>query len=739
MFQFDAATYALMRQRWAKGAAQFVTDENPAPAHVGGSMPYCAAWVRTGKIRRAFRFVGSDDVHAQVPGLGIGSKTIWQGQWEAATDYTPLPNLLEVELTTDFGTNGVTQATIRMDNVGMIQTSGVGGIYHQIERGYYAPLRGYRPPSMPDAAVGTQNDWFDILRDKSTEIIIVAGYGESAAIPVFKGLLNDNSLTAAPDSIAITARDFGQLLTDQQVFVNAKVQKVKDPITFADRLHSDDVEEIRGGVEASSHEQGHPPRLAIDENAQSHWRSRGNDHASAFEWLQMKIPHGRYETVRIRPEYKDQECYIALKPRDKNAPGSQGAKRIGGSSLPDNQWVDEGKGYIPNTNIPYIAHIENLKAKDATHQFPDLGYLLGDDSVIRLYFTNLSPMYESRDRVQQFRAGIGDFVALKRDLAEDAEEKKWILVDDAADIVKTVLQWCGLDVEWEIESTGVRLANKLVFNRGDKLIDIINRVAEMVNYVFYIKPPTQFDDDDLTPENDTNQSLGVPVFRQNQAMRSTNGLMDAIETVSEENLLTGIEANFTDEPLAYNIRVRGRRLKKKKGGVPLAGDKTRRAMYVYRPPWSRDTDPGGNWPDNAATNQYRNGNVKKYVVHHDVLLRDSQECEIAAMFIAFREALESAKATCEFPAMPSIHLDHQMKVIDTGTGIAARIWVTNRTLSVRLGENPHFKMAVGGSILDTPDINRVKTELNRSLRKKGYDPGLSEWEIKHHGDAYRLS
>lgn len=736
MFEFDDATETLLRYRWKFGDANEVTSYNPGPAHVGDAMPFCKAWVRTGKMRRAFRTVGSDEVYAQVPGLGVGSKTAWQGKWSPASSYTELPNLLSVELATDFSQNGITQATITIDTVGMIETSGVSGIYHQIERGYYAPLRGYRAPGR--TAVGEQNAWFDILRDKSTEIVIVAGYGEASAIPIFKGLLNDNSLTSQPDQATITARDFGQFLTDQQVFVNAKVQKVPDPITFADRLRADETEVIRGALEASGHEAGHPPRLAVDGNPDTHWRSQGNDNPGAYEWLQMSLPHGRYETVRIAPQYKDLECYIALRPRDKNAPGSQGAKRVGGTALRDGEWVDEGKGNVPHTSIPYVAHIENLKAKNTTHQLPDLGYLLGDGSELRFYFTNLSPTYHRVDRRQQYRAAIQEVSAIKRNLTEEAEDKKWLLVDDASDVVKTVLQWCGLDREWEIEETGVRLADKIVFNRSDHLIDIINKIAEMTNFVFYIKPPSQFDDDDLTTSNSTNLSLGIPVFRQNQAMLRPQEVLESIEEVSEDKLLTGIEALFTDEPLAYNIRVRGKRKKKANGGLTLGGDTTRRAMFVYRPPWSRDLDPGGNWPDSAASNQYRNGNVKKYVVHHDEMLRDSEECEIAALFIAFREALESAKATCEFPAMPTIHLDQQLSVIDTGTGLSARIWITNRTLGIRLGENPEFRMAVGGSILDTPDIITVRRELRKALAKKGYDPGLSEWEIKHHGDAYRV-
>lgn len=694
-FKADTATIALLRARWQTGD------------HLGESMPFCKAWVRTGKLRRSFQFVDEDQVYSHVPGLGMGAKKVWRGEWSAANDYRELPNLIEVELTTDFTQNGVTQATIQMDTLGMTEMTGVAGIYHRLERGYYAPLRGYNPPGR-GSAVGERNDWFDMLRDKSTEIVIVAGYGEDSAIPVFKGLLNDDSLTSLPDRATITARDFGQLLTDQQVFANAKVQKVRDPITFADRLRADNADEVRGGVEVSSAEASHPAKFAVDEHGGTSWRSVEAD-IGDLEWIEMALPAGRYESFRLAPEHPDLECYVALKRED--------------------GWVDAGRGDVPGTGIPYLAHIEKVKAKFATYQFPDGGYELGDDARLRLYFTNLGLHYDKNGRKLVRRASVRDFAAIKRKLPAEVEENKWILVDDAADVVRTVLQWCGLDREWEIEDTGVRLSDKLVFSRSDKLIDIINRIAELTNYVFYVKPPSQFADGDLTPENLNNQSLGIPVFRQNQAMRRPRALLDGMESVTEDDLLTNIEPIFTDEPLAYNIRVRGRRLKADKGGLPLGGERTKRAMYVYRPPWSRDTNPGGNWPDNAATNQYRNGNVKKYVVHHDNLLRDAEECEIASLFIAFREALESAKATCEFPAMPTIHLDHQMAVRDTGTGLSTRLWLTNRSMRIRLGENASMKMSVGGALLDTPDINRVRDELEQSLRSKGYDPGLSTWEL----------
>ena len=210
-------------------------------------------------------------------------------------------------------------------------------------------------------------------------------------------------------------------------------------------------------------------------------------------------------------------------------------------------------------------------------------------------------------------------------------------------------------------------------------------------------------------------------------------------------MLQGINARFTDEPLAYSIRVRGKKLSKKHGGRTLGGDDTPRCMYVYRPPWSRGDRGdvfnyyGGNDPHRTLSGapDYRNGNIKKYVVHHDEKLRNVDECKIAALFIAFREALESATATIEFPGFPPLQLDHQLAVFDTGTGLSTRIWVAAKQIEFQGGPQAHFKMSIGGALIDLPDITRVRDELVRSLRNTNLNPGLSSWEIRNNAHSYR--
>lgn len=705
--------------------------------HVGLYKPEVRAYCRTVRLVRQFRRVEPDEVFATVPGgtgKKVGARQVWKGVWNAAGPWQELPNVRHFLIEQDYDSNGVSSGTIDIDNLYMEKVGTGLDAFHMMRRGYFSPLRGFKPQGRP--RVGTKNDWFDILHDKSTQIILLAGYGD-LRVPVFTGLLNDVDEGVRPDILTLTCRDGGQVLTDQQVFQNAKIRNIPDPITFADRRSSYKEEEVGHGASASSSARGHAPRLVLDTNRESEWISQSNSHKGAVEWIEITIPHGNYERLRFQARYQGMEMYVAIKARDRHAPGHRGAaKRLFGETYSDGEWIDEGKGNVPGTSIPYVKKITRSKAREVTIGLPDYGYQLGDDSRVRIYMTNLPRVGVHGDR--SHRAGAISLHAVQTELKKQAEEENWILVDDAADIVKLVLQWAGIN-SMEVESTGVRIKEPVPFNRGNYLIDIIKYVAEQVNYVFYMKPPPSFDEGDLS-EQDW-ESMGTAVFRQNQAMHKGQGVIDPIEMVHEDQVLHDVNPKFTDEPLAYNIRVRGAEVKGKKRrkrfGRFLGADRTKRWMYVYRPPWSRDTNPGGNWPDNAASNQYRNGNIKKYVVHYDSAIKSVEECKIASLFIAFAEALASAQCQIEAPAMPTIYLDHQTALFDTGSGLSTRVWIASRQLEYLGGEEGHLTMALGGSMIDIPDVQRVRKELVKALRDSGYNPGLSAWELENNGHIYR--
>lgn len=723
---------AVLRQRWKSGE------------HVGDAKPTLRGYIRTVQLGRNWRQVPQESVYSHVPGWWGGNK-IWHGRWRCRTGWKPLPNILSVDIDQDFDQNGVANAVIEIDNVEMVAEEGVSGVFHALRRGFFSPFAGSRATTIGLPPTGEKNEWFDVLSDKSSQIMLVAGYGDQV-VPIFEGLVNDCDLTSRPDRITLTCRDAGQVLTDQPVFLNAKARHVPDPITFCDRRQADEVEEVALGATAAT--AMHPARFAIDGSEETAWISAdyNNPNPAELPYWEISIPNGRYETIKLHPRFAELTAYVAVLARDANAPGGDGARRVRGDQLPDNAWIDEGKGTIPGTSIPYVRRFEDLAAREREVSFPGFGYQLGDDTKIRIYFANLSQQKEAGGKGRAYQAGLIEGKAIRRTLKDEAKQKRWILVDDLADVVRTVFQWCGLN-SWEVETTGVRLKEKTTFNRGHYLIDIINAASEQVGYVFYVKPREEFDENDLGEQGDIENSMGIAVWRQSNALRTGNGVNDPVEVIHEDQTLTGIDMKWTDEPLAFNIRVRGRRVKRKKRAVPLAdnepvmgenrgpgrtlgADKTERWMYVYQPPWARGAFAEGG-------GDYRNGNIKKYVVHHDNKLRDLSECKVAALLIAYQEAMEAGQAQFEAPAMPTIFLDHQCALFDTGTGLSTRMYVATRQLSFKGGESAEFKMALGGSLLDLPDISTVRKELIQVLRNIGYDPGINRWESEHFGNTYR--
>jgi hypothetical protein len=391
------------------------------------------------------------------------------GYIEPHSDWEKVPNIKSVESDQTFDQNGLSTATIEMDNIFMNEHTGVAGLFHIIERGWFSPFRGYKPPARP-ATAPTKNEWYETFREKSTQVMVIAGYGD-ARIPIFTGLIGVTELASRPDKNTLTVRDFGQLLTDQRAFAWAKHPQVLDPITFADRLKADNVTQEGTTGSSSSEDSGNPASLAVDGDDNSFWLSKGHGSKDGQPWVSMKVPGGRYASVRIHPVFAGSSCFISIFKSN------------------DNHWIDAGLGNT-NDGIPYVKFIPTLAADDKGYQIPE--HQLGDNSTIRFTFTNL------HKHDGGFRAGVYEISAARRKLSSEAKNNRWILVDDASDVVKVVLQWMGL-TDWEVESTGVRLSDKLVFNRQTSFMEIIQKIAELTNYVFFLKPPEQFDESTSRP------------------------------------------------------------------------------------------------------------------------------------------------------------------------------------------------------------------------------------------------
>jgi len=687
--------------------------------HVGTARPALRVFVRKGHLERHYESLPDDQVFSYVPGLK-GPNWVYYAEWVADTDYIEVPNVKDAKGDQDYSQNGVESVSLTFDNIAMVQQTGkLGTLFHLIERGYYAPQRGNKPPSGGER-VASKNSWFDTWKDKATQIAIVAGYGE-AVIPLFVGLVDNVRVTSRPDTIVATCRSMGQFLTDQHTFEDAKNIWVKDPITFCDRQKADDLTNEANTAESKDDMPGHPARFAVDGSDTTDWLSDAYTNANGQTYIEVPLPAGRYEDFKVLPSFDGLECYVSVFATNDSVPGGGAARRTDGSVVGEG-WINDGP-QVPGQTIHRTNHIGGLKQATADYPVKEGGggYVIGNNSRLRLWFTNLHKAVSDNGKGYTHRAGLTNLEIFKRTRNSTAQQEHWILVDDVSDIVKTVLQWVGL-TEWEIESVGVRLKDKLVFDRQTFLIDIIKKIAELTSYVFYVKAPEEFDVDNLHPGNPTNLSMGIAVFRQGSAMKLNPP--DRVEALRETNLLTSAEATFDANVLPQSIRVRGKAVGAKEKSTdihPLGADPTFRYQYSYRPVWARGGSSG-------------QAHLRRHELHYDYLLRSVYECKIACLFIAFRAALESAKAEIEIPLWPLIQLDHQVLLFDTGTGLSSRLWVTNRSWNYSSGEKVEFKMNLGGALLDINDVAETRVELERALNFHGFMPetiARGPWEDIH--------
>jgi hypothetical protein len=686
--------------------------------HVGEARPVVRAFVRKGHLRRRYRWLPDDEVFAYIPGL-LTPNDVWYAEWVPDTDYVEIPNVKEVKGDQDYTQNGIEQVTLTIDNVAMIEQEGaLGALFHMIERGFFSPQRGQ--PSNRGERAGSKNEWFDVWKDKSTQIMIIGGYGD-AVFPLHLGLIDKTNLTSAPDQIVAQVRNMGQFLTDQDVFGDAKNLWVRDPITFADRVSVQEGPNIANTARAKTSKSGRPASAAVDGSSTSAWVSGGGD---VMQWIEFPLAAAHLLKLELYPAFTDMEMYVSVYTTNNNVPGG-GPARLGDTNVGEG-WLNLEKGHVPGTTIPWVNHIEGLREAFTTYPITYSGQkvISGDETRVRLWFFNLHASETDDGKGTTHRAGVRECRIRDVSVPEAAKRGHWILIDDVSDMVKIVLQWVGI-TDWEIEKTGVRLADKVVFDRTKKLIDIINYIKEQVSYIFYVKPPDDFDLDDLSVGNPSNLSMGVAVFRQPSSMKDTP--RDTIESVRDDNLLTGVEAEFDSGQLPDSIRVRGKAVSDKIAindpahVHPLGADRTNRFQASYRPVWARRSSQG-------------QAHLRKPLLHYDNSLDETYLCEVACVMIAYQAALASAKGEIEIPMWPPIHLDHQTLLFDRGTGTSTRIWNIQRSWNFVSGEDGEFKMNLGGSFIDTNDVAETRDELVVMLNERGRMPApiaRGPWEEPH--------
>jgi hypothetical protein len=701
-----------LHHRWRYGARQ--RGLGGPPAHIGPAKPNAVAYVRIGRLRHAYDVWDGPPVDALVAGgyirergedlpkgwpagpVGGYGRQFWQNWWTPADGedgvFTELPNVVEWSVQQNFENNGIAVLSLTVENIAYPVQTGPGGNYHVRRRGWFSPSRGYEAPDRPALTIDGReigrNRWFRMLNSGSCQIKVWAGYGD-ALVPVFVGLVDDCDPSSQPDKLEITARDHGQALTDMRLFGWNKEPRIMQ-VVFQDRLRANDAQKVGREARASSSSGGHPASAVLSTDSDDFWQSQGRGGPDNTEWIEITLPAGRYEQFYLYPRYAGMDMWVSL---NVNA-----GSTLGNQDLPAG-WVDLGAGNVPGPiTTPFIRHREGLAADGQYFGLKNQedgreSYRLTDGARLRVHFRGLR-----RQGDGQYHAAVNRMFANRLRLEEEAKKQHWILIDDVADMVRVVLRWAGFK-NWEVEQTGVRLPEKVIFPPAQFYIDVIRWAQELTGFVFYISPPTAGDD-----------SLGIPVFRKS---RVTDLNASPRATIRDTDLLTGIRAKDSDEPRAYIIRVRGRTAKEKAGGEPLATERTKRLMYVFKPPgWTR---LGGIVKHQVTTRQH---------------LKTIDGCKFGCYLIALGQLLEASKATCGFPAFPAhedetstrrikprhgVELDTHVAVFDIGTGLTTRLWLSELTTEFRRAEQgSHFTQSVGGTLVDTPEVRKMVTILNEA-------------------------
>lgn len=669
---------------------RFYGGEAKAQVHV---------YIRRGKLVRRYHPHGIDGDYGQ-PG-GKQGLPFWYPDWtpDDGASWEEVPGIKEVRLTQDFASNGIQTASIDVDNVVMEETNKGLGIFHLIRRGFYSPLRGYTTPGMPAADV-SQNEWF--LKMPNAQILVTEGYG-TEVVPVFAGLIDDLDLNAKPTTITVTSRDFGGILVDEHFFGWAQDRQVEQ-VTFVPRDELDNLQKVGGGASASSEREGYSARDVTRLGAEAHWESLAHDDADEVEWIEIRLPQGKYTAIYLNPAFPGMDLYVGfyVKPIDRGdgttyhahwtpSDGSEVALTesdliVDGyddNGVPQGFWTQH-RGLVkaddPNGAWPWI---QQIPAAGAIGQRVHLGGTLytGNDSILRVGLRKLAR--RPLNGRTFYRAGMTRLMAYqKQPTPPDQDNSDLIPIDDIADIAKILFRWAGFK-EWEVESSGQLLLDRIVCNTGDTLMTLLAQLRDQLGYTFFMAEPSSA------------ESLGRPVFRYSRLFENTQS---EVERVTQADLLTQAKVKWTNQPERYIIRIRGALLAAGKGGSTLSTDNAYRAMYVYRPPWHD-----------------RMAGVIKHLTQYNDAMTTVTDCRFGCYLVAIQIALAMVTAILEVPGTPHIGLDSFVGVNDDQVGLNGRLYVTNRSSTLTTGENGQWTMQLGGAVVDTPDIAVIVAQYEAAL------------------------
>lgn len=653
--------------------------------HVGPAKPSQRVTIRRGVMDRLYQpFRGLDGGSMGDFGFiqdGKHNAEPWQAQWRNTGDWIELPNVSSVEISQSTEDSGIATATIVIENVIAKAYAGLAGTYHAIKRGYLSPFLGFAVVDRIKRRMdwsAQANEWLNVLNG-GYRVLVEQGYGDAMA-KSFTGLIDDCDVDVSPDTITLTVRDFGQMLTDQRVFGWNKPREIKPPVIFHDRLKADNTKPVGSKAVASDVMKGHPASAILSKGTTRQWISSGSESADVTRWVEITLPKGRYDTYWLYIWGAGASEYVSL-----NVKGAT----VDNVPVPDG-WLDRNLGDVPGDNggVPFVVHNARTSHGGLVRE---LGFELECESaVLRISFRNIPFWPVTGDH----RIGVARLAGYLRKRSKEAKQKHWILVDDAADVVKWVFMWAGFH-EWEVESTGVRLAKPLAFHQTDFLVSIIEFMKQQGEFVSFMKPPSAHDD-----------SIGVPVFRRSRVLEPGEPLYE----VSDRDILTDAQPKWTKENLSYIIRTRGREVSAQQEGVSTLGeDHTRRVQATYLPPWS------GAHHD-VATGRYdhsflgltdRLSGLRKHRNIYDNLVKTDDEAMMMCVLAAVQECLASYTMTLELPGNPNITLDEHLGVIDQPSGVNSKLWTASLHSTFTAGTNAEWKLSVGGALTDTPDMAQL--------------------------------
>lgn len=643
----------------------------------------------------------------------------WKGEWTPTGDWVTLPQIQSADFTTTFQSLGSTGGsgsgqtssvlTAIMDNVYFEPVTGAGGLYHVIKRGWFSPMRGTKITSRPELWAKTA--WTDALNG-GYQIELWEGYGDptdASCIPLahpisqviggrtmmsctppspaikrtWTGIIETCRVVATPDVITLTARDFGLMFTDQRVMGWNKAREIRAPIKFNSRKQAQGQIEIQGPLTVNS-------GLALPGEG---WQSGPHGSPSDVAWIEMKLPKGYYEDFFWAPRYADNSMYVSLRM------GPGGGTRRTGTVIAGNTWVDLGYGSVPGGGPPWLRNWNDVPKHARrwslnAREFD--GYNVPDGSTLRLSFSDLTAFGDA------FVGGGNGFNAYK--FGSDPSTSPgmlvnathWILVEDASDVVRMVLIWCGFQ-EWNVEDFGWTLAHEKIYNENRFLMDIINDVLAQGNFMFWMGPPT---DDD--------RSIGVPNFTHQKA---TDNPERGMVEITDHDLLEDIDATWDNSALPFVMRYRGNLSKK---GQTLEQDTVKRFEATYYPPWSGDAySPVSDLPHSARPN--RVAGIRRHFTatlgaSSTIGLESNEECLFACLLAAIQYAIQMFTATIQIAGYPGFDLNSHVSVQDESSGINSRLWLASIESHHKMGPNGSWNMVLGGSFIDNDDMFLIRRD-----------------------------